>query len=264
VLSPGFKSKLQALGVPSDKLHVIYNWTDESVFGVADRDTSALPAFGIPDPFTILYAGNLGRYQGLDTAIRAAARLRNDLPRMRLVLMGDGVATLELRALAERLDATNVFFAGRHPHNEMGATMQRASVLLVSLKDLPFFAWTIPSKTQAAMASGRPVLMSVRGDAANLIRTAGAGVCCTPGDEDQMVATMRSLYELTPGELDAMGRQAQQFYRSRLSLERGVSQLEALMIAAVASRTPHCDTFGGRTLRSPLRGSRRSGGDTLR
>jgi colanic acid biosynthesis glycosyl transferase WcaI len=111
-------------------------------------------------------------------------------------------------------------------------------VLLVSLQDRPFFAATIPSKTQVALACGRPVLVAVRGDAADLIRKADAGIACPPDDDVALAAAIERLYSLPSAELDAMGARGRQYYERELSLDRGAGRLESLLEAAARERRP--------------------------
>lgn len=65
VLSPGFKDMLVARGVPADKVHVIYNWTDEDAFRPTDPDPDLARVLGLAGRFNVVYAGNLGPMQGL-------------------------------------------------------------------------------------------------------------------------------------------------------------------------------------------------------
>jgi colanic acid biosynthesis glycosyl transferase WcaI len=70
VLSPGFKETLARRGVPLDKIDVIYNWCDETVFNV-DYERGARLASSA-DKFSILFAGTMGTAQGLESVLQAA------------------------------------------------------------------------------------------------------------------------------------------------------------------------------------------------
>lgn len=237
VLSPGFKRLLVDRGVPDDIIEVVYSWADESIFHPAARDDDLARAMGFRDKFTVLYPGNLGSFQGLDTAIQAAGRL-NHLPDFQLVLVGTGQAEEKLRWIMQRDGIKNVRLLGQRPYEEMGAVCNLADVLLVTLRDLDFFSTTIPSKTQVALATGRPVVMAVRGDAADLVKRARAGVCCPPGNIDLMADAMESLYRAGPSALAAMGARGREFYARELSLERGGERTEAVLAKAVSASRP--------------------------
>jgi len=228
VLSPGFKDMLIERGVPAEKIHVIYNWTDEDAFKPAPRDEALATELGLSGKFNIVYAGNLGPMQGLETVIAAAERIR-DLEHVQIVLAGTGHEEERLKGLAAEKGLNNVLFLGRRQYWEMTAINALADVLLIHLRDLPFFQATIPGKTQVALASGRPSLVAVAGDAADLVRMGDAGMGCPPEDPDAMASAMRELALLPPERLEQMGTNAAQFYRDRISMDVGGATTEALL-----------------------------------
>jgi putative colanic acid biosynthesis glycosyltransferase WcaI len=235
VLSPGFKNILVERGVSPDKIHVIYNWTDESAFRPVARDPMLAADLGLAGKFNIIYAGNLGAFQGIDTVIRAAARLK-DLPDLQVVIVGTGQKEIELRELARELGAVNVRFVGRRQYWEMPKIYALADVLLVHLRDLSFFESTIPSKTQVALASGRPILMAVRGNAADIVRDSGAGIVCQPETVDELADSMLKLAYTDRDELEAMGARGRAYYCERMSLDIGAAHTERLLGEVALSR----------------------------
>lgn len=231
VLSPGFKEMLVQRGVPAEKVHVIYNWTDEGAFRPTAPDPALANELGLAGRFNVVYAGNLGPMQGLDTVIRAATLLR-DLPSIQIVIAGTGHEENDLKALARETGAVNVRFLGRRQYWEMAGINALSDVLLVHLRDLPFFSATIPGKTQVALASGRPTLMAVAGDAAALVERAGAGLSCPPENPQAMASAILKLYFLSSEERARMGRDGAAFYRREISLEVGGARTEALLESA--------------------------------
>jgi glycosyltransferase involved in cell wall biosynthesis len=227
VLSPGFKRILIERGVPAEKIHVIYNWTDENVFRPVPRDEALAEELGFANRFNVLYAGNFGVFQGLDTVIRAAALLR-DIPDLQIVLAGTGPQEAQLRDLVARQRANNVRFLNRRPFQQMPAINALADALLVHLQDLPFFSATIPSKTQVALASARPVVMAVRGDAADIVERARAGLTCIPADHVALAEAIERMHGLPPTERDAMGARGREFYLQNMSLDYGAGQMDRL------------------------------------
>jgi len=228
VLSPGFKEILVERGVPEEKIHVIYNWTDEDAFFPKAPDMELAKELGLLDRFNIIYAGNLGPMQNLETTVRAA-KLLEHLPEIQLVICGTGHEEEKLKTLAKEIGADNVRFIGRRQYWEMNEINAIADGLLVHLKDLPFFSSTIPGKTQVSLASGRPTIMAVAGDAASLIEQAEAGFACTPEDPAAMAEAMRRLYETPPEDRQRMGSNAADFYNSTLSLQIGASRTEEIL-----------------------------------
>lgn len=230
VLSPGFQRLLVERGVPADKIHIIYNWVEEEVFRPLPRDPELARSLGLQDTFNVVYAGNIGAYQGIDTLVRAAAHLA-DLPSVRMVIAGTGQKLAEVKSLAASLNLTNVVFLGRREYWEMPHINALADVLVVHLRDLPFFAATIPSKTQVALACGRPVVMAVRGDSADLVRQAEAGLTCEPENPEALARAVRQLHALSPERRARLGDNGRRYYQEHLSLAEGTRRMRELLHA---------------------------------
>lgn len=230
VLSPGFKRVLVARGVPEEKVAVIPNWCDE----VQTEPGPVRPeeALLLEGRFNVVMAGNMGTLQALDVVLEAAQKLGSLEPRIQFVLVGGGVDRPRLEARAAELGLANVLFLPRRPVEEIGALLHRADALLVHLKDDPLFAITIPSRLQAYLAVGRPVLCGVRGDGADLIRQAGAGACFDPESPEALAEVTLGLQRLAPEPRAEMGGRARAYYRDRLSLSVGTRAFLALFTRA--------------------------------
>lgn len=243
VLSPGFKRILMERGVPASKIRVIYNWADEAVYRPGERDPALAQGLGFEGRFNILYAGNLGVYQALETVIEAGGLIKND-PRIQIVIVGTGPKEEELKRLAHARGADNVRFLGRRQYWEMASINSLADVLLIHLKDLPFMHTTIPGKTQVSLASGRPILMAVRGDAADIVRQAEAGVICPPEDPAAMAEAMTRMAHMPRETLERMAASGRRYYEQCLALEIAGQHFERAFIEAVASRRRGRDRTG--------------------
>lgn len=220
VISPGFKRMLVERGVPSEKIHVVYNWADEEVFKPGPRDAKLEEQLGFGGRFNVVYAGNMGPYQGLETLLRAAAILKGH-PAIQFLMVGTGQKEGELKALARELELTNVQFLGQRPLSEVGKINNLADALLVHLRDLPFMSSTIPGKTQVSLASGRPILMGLRGDAADLVSEAGAGITFEPENPAELSRAIVKMRSMPRAQREEMGARGRDYYLKRLSLEVG-------------------------------------------
>ncbi|MHB0856562.1 MAG: glycosyltransferase family 4 protein [Anaerolineae bacterium] len=224
--APGIRETLCRRGVPPDKVSLIYNWCDEQVFFPRPRDERLAATLGLAGTFNVLFAGTMGVMQALDTLLDAAALLQSTHPAVRFVLVGGGVERDRLQRSAAARGLENVVFLPRQPMAAMGPILALADALLVHLKDDPLFAMTIPSKTQAYLASGIPLIMGVRGDAADLVRRSGGGLLCEPENPHSLAAAVERLCGMDAGERQAMGRAGRAFYQRELSLRAGVDQFE--------------------------------------
>ncbi|MCY1460619.1 hypothetical protein D9M71_781920 [compost metagenome] len=111
--------------------------------------------------------------------------------------------------------------------SEVGNYLANADALLVHLKKDPLFTITIPSKTQAYMAAGKPILMAVDGDAADLVRDADCGVVSESENPQSLADAAMALFQLSLPERIEMGRKGQEYYQQRLSLRVGAERFGA-------------------------------------
>jgi glycosyltransferase involved in cell wall biosynthesis len=139
------------------------------------------------DPgFNIVFAGNLGTVQALDTVLDAALLLKNETD-IRFVLIGSGSRSEMIKERVIACKLKNVMLPGRFPSGEMPAIFNQASALLVSLSRNFALSQTVPSKVQAYLAAGRPIIASLDGEGARVVLESGAGLVC-PAENAQALA----------------------------------------------------------------------------
>jgi len=225
VLSHGYRDALARDGVPAEKLSVIPNWTYEH-----DAPSDSAKAESDQN-FEVVFAGTMGFGQALDTVLLSAKQLQDRGAAIAFTFVGGGVEVERLRGLAEQMGLRNISFLGRQPTTEMPALFQRADALLVHLKDNDLYAMTIPSKAQAYLLAGRPILMGVRGDAARIVEEAGAGLAFTPQEPASLTEAVLTLSGMSPERRAAMGRSGRLYYQENLALEVGAAKFARLFEA---------------------------------
>lgn len=233
-ISPGVRPALLERGVPAAKLHYVPMWADEDVFHPAGdhlRDRFNLR----DDNVVLLYAGALGEAQGLDGLIEACAMI--DDPRFVALIAGSGVAETGLRAKAEALGASNVHFIGRLPQGQMTQLMATADICYVGLRTHSLSEMTMPSKTQAALAAGKAMVIAAEGDVARIGAESGAAFIARPGDAPGIADALRAAVSLGRAGLSERGAHGRRYYEQTFSARQGVDRIEALLShAAVAKR----------------------------
>ena len=217
VQSDGMRRTLIARGVPAAKVTAILNWAD-----VGEANEMAAPAPAGRRRFAVVYGGNFGRAQALETVVDAAALLGRQRDDIEIQLYGDGVEEASLRAHAALSEPTALGFEPRVAKDRIVAVFAAADGLLLHLRPDPLFAITIPSKTQFYLAMGRPIVAGVAGEAADLLRESGAALVTAPGDAAALAHAIAELAELTAERRAEMGRAGRRFYRERLSFEAGL------------------------------------------
>lgn len=184
----------------------------ELAFSTPAQATAQPPALVLPPGFNIVFAGNLGTVQALDTLIEAADLLRGEAD-LRWVLVGSGARSAWLaEEIARRGLRPQVLLAGRFPADAMPGILAQASALLVSLVRSPIMSQTIPSKVQAYLAAGQPIIASMDGEGAEVVREAGAGVTCAAEDARDLARAVRSLRDLDTAARQRMGEAGRAYY----------------------------------------------------
>jgi colanic acid biosynthesis glycosyl transferase WcaI len=193
-LSEGYKRQLEAKGVPSSKLAVIWDWIDTDFLQPMPRRNTFSAQWDLDGPFVVMYAGNLGSTQGLEYLVETA-QLLADEPSIRLVLVGDGIARPSLQESVKRAGLSNVQFIPFQPRESLPLVLASADVLLNTVKK-GFGTDTVPSKLYSIMASARPAIATIDSgtDTWDLIQRAHCGVCVEPDNPRALTEAIRELY----------------------------------------------------------------------
>ena len=192
---------------------------------LAFRDRhSGEPALHLDPGFNVVFAGNLGTVQAMDTVLAAAALLC-DLPDVRFVLVGSGSRGEWVQQEVKRQGLSNVQLPGRFPPDAMPGILAQASALLVSLTRSEIFARTVPSKIQAYLAAGRPVIASLDGEGARVVEQAGAGLACPAEDAVALAHAVRRLHATDAAERRTMGENGRRYYEQQFDPDRLAQRL---------------------------------------
>ncbi len=243
VVTEGARRNLIGKGVPPEKLRVMHHFVDESKFGdVPEGEVAAARSrYGWGDDFIVLFAGNIGIAQGLQTVVEAGARLRRG-ERIRFVLVGDGSDRARLEKLVDEGDLRDrVQFIERQPMSAMPPILAAADLLLVHLLRCVLSDWVIPTKTTAYLAAGKPILAAMEGAAADLIVEARAGTAIRSEDPAALVDEVRRVAATSPDELRARGANGRAYLEQQLSMSRIVPTYLA-SLTRVARRREHANS----------------------
>jgi glycosyltransferase involved in cell wall biosynthesis len=178
--------------------------------------------------FCVVFAGNLGTAQALDTLVQAAVHLQDD-PQVRLVIVGSGSRLAWLKSQQQALGLNNLILAGRFAPQAMPQIFEKSSALLVSLNDNEAFAQTVPSKIQAYLAAGRPILASINGEGARVVSEAGAGLTSAAEQVLPLVENIRHLKALGVAEREAMGKSGRDYFDVNFDMPSQVKILARLL-----------------------------------
>ena len=223
VLSKGFKSTLLGKGVPEDKLDVIYHWSRDPINDDVLEDEVLKEKLFPKDKICFLYPGTMGPAQSLKSILKAAQSLQDT--NIHFTFMGAGMETENLKTFVKENQISNVSFHPRVQSTEVSQFLNSADVLMVHLKKDPLFKITIPSKTIVYMKVGKPILMGIDGDAAELVKNANAGKVCIPDDVEDIKAKVLQFSKMSKEDLKQLGKNGNVFYEKNFTIENNTCLL---------------------------------------
>ncbi len=200
-------------------IHCYLPNSTEPFYQPVNKDSEIAKLFP-KERFIFLFAGNIGESQDFESIISAAKILVEDKVKVHFVILGDGRKKEDIIVLTRDLGLQDNFsFLGTFPSKEMPRFFSAADCLLVTLKGEPIFSLTIPSKLQSYLACGRPIVASLNGEGAKVVKESGAGFCCDSGDTKQFAEIMRWMIELSPIERYTLGVKGRQYYLQNFERE---------------------------------------------
>ncbi len=178
VVTSAFKEYLnKSWNVPLEKMSIVVNGVETERFRPLDPDPEIRRQLGIPDnQFVAAYVGTMGMAHGLETFLQAAALLQDRAPQITLLMVGDGGNRNELLKIAAERQLRNLVVAEQQPRERIPDIINSADVCLSLLKNQEVFKTVIPTKMLEYMSCGRPVVLSVGGQAEQILHEADAGI----------------------------------------------------------------------------------------
>lgn len=233
-VTESFVDEIAAHGASREKISVIPNGVDLELFRPRCR-TTARRGLELPEGFLVTYVGTHGMAHGLDLALDAAIRMKEE--NVHFLLVGEGAKKAELKARAAAENITNVTFLDQQPRDRVAQIYSASDLCLVLLRDLPLFRTVIPSKIFEFMGAGRPILTTVDGESRGILERSGAGLFSPPEDLDALVSSIRELagdHERL-SRMGAAGREFVEQNYSRPALARRYADVLEDVVARRAS-----------------------------
>lgn len=192
VNSPAYRTYLLDKGIEPEKVSVIPNGVDPTMFDPQADGQVMRRELGLDGQFVVTYTGALGLANDIDTILHAAYRLREE-SNIHFLLVGDGKERRRLEALSAGLDLPNVTFAGSMPKSRMPEVLAASDACVATLKNIPMFTTTYPNKVFDYMAAGRPTILAIDGVIRDVVETAHGGVFVPPGDDARLAEATATL-----------------------------------------------------------------------
>ena len=208
------------IGIPAEEIGYLPQFADDSFEGAIKNEKT-------DDKFRLMFAGNIGTAQSVDTVLKAAEIIEKEYKDDSVVfdIVGDGSELEHLKQMQQEMGIHNVNFLGRKPREEMPAYYAKADAMMVMLVNDEFISLTLPAKVQSYMAAGKPVFAAAKGEIPTVIKEADCGFCVDSED-------YRSFAEEIMKHRDAvlltkMGSNGRKYYEENFNKKTVVDRLEA-------------------------------------
>lgn len=225
ISSKGFAASILTKGDFNEKLIYFPNWAEDSIF----KGSSNYNIPELPKGFRIIFAGNIGVAQDVDSIVKSALLLKDNRD-IHFVFIGDGRSKIQLEKFVQVNNLTQtVHFLGRFPIDAMKTFFNQADALLVSLKDELIFNVTVPAKLQAYLCTQKPILGMLNGEGASIIDDANCGLSVNSGDFNELAKKILKLYEMSIEERNTLGENGFKYFKENFTMSKCIDNLEFIL-----------------------------------
>jgi glycosyltransferase involved in cell wall biosynthesis len=173
-----------------------------------------------------MFAGNIGKAQDFETILQAAERLKGYRD-IHWVVLGDGRMFEWVQEQVSRRRLTDtVHLLGRHPVEKMPQYFALADVMLVTLRQDPIFALTIPAKVQSYLACAKPLIAALDGEGAKVVQEAQAGFTPPAEDAQALADAVLTMYRMPEAERRQMGVRGRKYFEAHFDRNMLLDRLD--------------------------------------
>lgn len=175
----------------------------------------------------LLFAGNIGKAQSIDTIIDAANILKGN-KNLFFHIVGDGQELDRLKNKVNELKLKNVIFYGRKPVEKMPKYYSMADAMLVTLCGDSLISNTLPGKVQTYMAAGKPIIASANGETKDVIEEAKCGFCSEADNSKELANNINNFIEYKNKELlgENSNRYYKKYFEKSIFMDKLIEQLK--------------------------------------
>jgi PEP-CTERM/exosortase A-associated glycosyltransferase len=191
----GLRGDILGRGIAAEKVTVIPNAVNIENFSLGQLPDLCLARnLGIEGKLLLGFIGSFYAYEGLSILLRALPKMLLGNPDIRILLVGGGPQSEELRALAARLGIEDkVTFTGRVPHDQVQHYYNLIDILVYPRLQMRLTDLVTPLKPLEAMAQGRLIVASDVGGHLELIRDGETGILFRAGNPDALASKVLEL-----------------------------------------------------------------------
>lgn len=233
--SMGFGSRLIDYGCKAEDIEYFPNWA-ESIYMPVEGYDDVRKKFGIKsDDFVVMFAGNIGFAQSVDTII-AAAEILKEHDDIKFIFVGEGTEKQWCIDFCKEKNITSCYFLERQNVSNMSKVISESDVMLVTLKNKDNYALTLPSRVQSFMACKKPIIACANGETSRVIKEANAGLTCNGEDTKGLAECIKNMYEMPIKMREKFGQNGFDYNNSFFNEEILLSKMENVLFEASKQR----------------------------
>jgi glycosyltransferase involved in cell wall biosynthesis len=232
-VTEAFRQNLIDRGIPAEKVHTIPNGADINYWVPLEKPAALSKKLDLENKFVVLYIGTHGISQALHSVVETASQLKDD-EKVHFVFVGAGADKPKLKQMAQDLGLTNITFHDPVTKAEMNDFYALSDVCLIPLRDIPLFDTFIPSKMFEVMAMARPMIGSVRGEPADILRRSGGATVVPPENSVELADAIRDL-SANPAQCREMGQKGREFVEAHYSRRALAQSYKNILVDAITT-----------------------------
>src|SRR5690606_23453988 len=219
-------------GISEKRILTLYNWSLVEKKPSKVEDTFSFSS----ETFNVVYAGNIGVHQGLSLLMDAYKENEKELPQIHFHFFGDGTDYEVLKNKISKNSLKNITLYGRVSSDEIYKYLNAADCLFLHLILDPIYESIIPSKLQAYIEVGKPILGGVQGEARELILANSLGEVFVSENNKEMVIALEKLYNYSLDKVQDIGYKSKKLYTEEFSREAGVNKVNLFIKEKLSSK----------------------------
>ncbi len=231
VVTQGIRNRLIQKGIDSDRLRIVPNGANVEVVSFSADNDLFKKELGCQGKFIILYAGIIGLAQGIETLVEVV-KLLKDNKNILFLFVGEGPLKGKLLELQKAYELNNLYIINEMPRKEIFKYTAAADVCLVPLKKADIFKTALPSKMFDAWACGRPIILTVDGEAREHLNKANAGIYVDPEDHIGIKKAIIHLFN-NPILCQKYGRNGRRYVEKHFSRKVLAQKLEKCLFTVL-------------------------------
>ncbi|MDE3236502.1 MAG: glycosyltransferase family 4 protein [Bacteroidota bacterium] len=227
VLGRDMKEVMQKKTKYKKDIEIIENWGDTETISIEKFENNTLiQKLNLQDKIVFMFAGNIGRVQGLEYFFKVIQKVDNSL--IHFLFIGSGSNLNSLKKTFE--NNKNVTFLNYIPRSEQNTFLNACHVGVVTLSP-KLYGLGVPSKTYNIMAAGKPILFlgNKKTEVALMLHENECGYVFAPEEEDQLLNFFQSFNKNSLIQVQLKGLKARHLSETRYSKEKIIRKLENII-----------------------------------